>query len=137
VIARARLVIGRGERTSLQLCALSFSLAIDRRVLPRALKRGLRARARCSPSCTVSLTLSIPASVARRYGLTKRRSGRVVLARGAHKKAFSGRKTFTVRFTAPARRRLAGARRLRLRMSAVARGSGDKSRVTRTLVLRR
>jgi hypothetical protein len=43
-----------------------------------------------------------------------------------------------VRFTRTARRKLAGAHRLRLQVSALARGAGgDRSRVKRALVLKR
>ncbi|MDQ3676241.1 MAG: M14 family metallopeptidase, partial [Actinomycetota bacterium] len=137
VRARGRLRIARGQRKALDLCGLSFSVALKRRAVRSALRRGLRARARCSSSCRASLTLTMAASSARRHGLTKRRSGRIVVARAARKRAFSGRRTFTVRFTPSARRRLAGTRRLRLRMSALARNPSDKRRISRTIVLER
>ncbi|HWC25603.1 MAG TPA: M14 family zinc carboxypeptidase, partial [Solirubrobacteraceae bacterium] len=52
VLARADVVVGRGERKTLELCALRFSLALERRRLARALERGLRARARCTLPCS-------------------------------------------------------------------------------------
>ena len=137
VRARGRLRIARGQRKALDLCGLSFSVAVKRRALGGALRRGLRARARCAYRCKASLTLRLAASTARRHGLTKRRRGSVVVARGARKRAFSGRRSFTVRFTPAARRRLTGARRLALRMSAVARAGSERRRVRRTIVLRR
>lgn len=138
VFAHGTLQIARGETKTLDVCGLNFSVAVKRRVVRNGLRLGLRARSRCSTACTSSLTLSLPSSVARRYGLTKRHTGQVVVARGARKKAFTGRKAYKVRFTARARRKLRGAHRLRLRISAVGRGTnGDKSRVKRTLVLKR
>jgi Zinc carboxypeptidase len=138
VLAHGTLQIARGQTKTLDVCGLNFSVVVKRRVVRTGLRLGLRARTRCSTACTSSLTLSLPASVARRYGLTKRHKGQVVVARGARKKAFTGRKAYKVRFTARARRKLRGAHRLRLRISAVGRGSnGDKSRVKRTLVLKR
>ncbi|MDX6691598.1 MAG: carboxypeptidase [Solirubrobacteraceae bacterium] len=138
VLARGSLRIGRGETKALDVCGLNFSFAVKRRKVSTGLRLGLRARARCSTPCTSSVTLSLPAASARRYGLTKRHTGRVDVARGARKKAFMGRRTLTVRFTARARRKLRGASRLRLRVSALGRGTnGDKSRVKRTVVLKR
>jgi len=138
VVTRGQLVIARGERKTLELCALRFSLAVDRRSLPRALARGLRARARCSVGCTASVTLSVDNATARRHGLTSGRSGRVVVARGSGGREFTGRKRFNVRFTKAARRQLRGARRLRLRVSAGGNaGSTDRRTVRRTLTLTR
>jgi hypothetical protein len=138
VLARASLVIGRGQRKTLDLCALSFSLAIDRRSLPGALRRGLRARARCSVACAASVTLSVDNASARRHGLARAVSTkRVVVARGSARRTFKGRRLFNVRFTAAARRRLGGARALRMRMTAVGReGTTDRRTVTRALTLK-
>ncbi|HEX8159085.1 MAG TPA: M14 family zinc carboxypeptidase [Solirubrobacteraceae bacterium] len=137
VIARGSLVIARGERKTLDLCALRFSLAIDHRSLPRALDRGLRARARCSIACAASVTLSVNNATARRYGLAKAVSAkRVVVARGSARRTFKGRRLFNVRFSAVARRGLRGARALALRVTAVGRaGSTDRRSVTRSLTL--
>jgi zinc carboxypeptidase len=138
VVARGTLVIARGERTTLDLCALRFSLAVERRSLQRALGRGLRGRARCSVGCAARATLTLDNATARRYGLTRRRSGRVVVARGSGGREFHGDKRFSVRFTTAARRQLRSARRLRLRLSASATaGSTDRLTVTRALVLTR
>lgn len=139
VVARESLVIGRGERRSLQLCALRFSLALDRRSLARALERGLRARARCSLACAASVTLSIDNATARRHGLAKKVSTkRIVVARGSARRTFKGRRLFNVRFSAAARRRLRGAPSLRMRMTAIGReGTTDRRTVTRALTLKR
>jgi hypothetical protein len=138
VLARGTLVIARGERTALDLCALRFSVALERRPLEQALGRGLRARARCSAGCAATATLTVDGETARRYGLRVRRSGRVVVARGSAGRAFRGARRFHVHFTAPARRRLRGVRRLRLRLRASAAAGGtDRRSVTRTVVLRR
>ena len=138
VLARGSLVIGRGERKTLDLCALKFSLAIDRRSLPRALERGLRARARCSIACAASVTLSVNNATARRYGLAKAASAkRFVVARGSARRTFKGRRLFNVGFDAVARRALRRARGLRMRMTAVGReGTADRRKVTRTLTLK-
>jgi hypothetical protein len=138
VVARGTLVIGRGERKALDLCALRFSLTLARRPLPRALARGLSARARCSVDCAAVATLTLDNATARRYGLTRRRSGRVVVARGSGGREFDGSRRFGVRFTAAARRRLRDATRLRLRLRAGgSAGSTDRRTLTRTVTLTR
>ncbi|MEA2243449.1 MAG: hypothetical protein QOD24_3005, partial [Solirubrobacteraceae bacterium] len=130
--------IARGARTTLDLCALRFSVALERRPLEQALGRGLRARARCSAGCATTATLTVDHATARRYGLTHRGSGRVVVARGSGGREFHGTRRFNVRFTTSARRRLSGARRLRLRLRAsAAAGSTDRRSVTQTVVLSR
>ncbi|MFP5365068.1 MAG: M14 family zinc carboxypeptidase [Thermoleophilia bacterium] len=137
VLARGEIVVGRGERKRLDICALGFSAAVDRRPLARALHRGLRARARCSLACSSSVDLSLDSAAARRLGLT-RGSRRVVVARGDVRRSFGGRKQFSVRFTAAARRRLRGATRVRLRVTARARsGTTDRRVIRRTLTLTR
>jgi hypothetical protein len=138
VFARGTLVVARGQRSALDLCALRFSVTLERRSLGRALGRGLRASARCSAGCAATATLTVDNATARRYGLTRRRGGRVVVARGSGGREFDGFKRFSVRFTTAARRQLRSARRLRLRLSAgAAAGSTDRRTVTRALVLTR
>jgi hypothetical protein len=135
-LARGTLVIARGERKTLDLCALRFSLALERRPLKTALARGLPVRATCSVGCAAAATLSVDNATARRYGLTRRRSGRVVVARGSGGREFHGAKRFGVRFMTAARRRLRNASRLRLRLSSGASaGSTDRRTQTRTLTL--
>lgn len=136
VLARGMLVIARGEHKTLDLCALRFSLALERRPLQRALTVGLRARASCSVGCAAAATLSVDNATARRYGLTRRRGGRVVVARGNGGREFQGAKRFGVRFTAAARRRLRNASRLRARLSSSASaGSTDRRTQTKTVTL--
>ena len=137
VIARAGVVVGRGERKALDLCALGFSAAVDRRAVRRALERGLRARARCSLPCDATVQLSVDNATARRFGLT-RGTERVVVARGSAGRSFKGGKQFSARFTTLARRRLRGARRLVLRVSATGlAGTTDTRTVRRSLTLTR
>jgi hypothetical protein len=138
VLARGTLVIARGERKALDLCALRFSVELGRRPLQRALARGLPARARCSVACAAAAALSVDNATARRYGLTHRRSGRVVVARGSGGREFDGTRRFAVRFTATARRRLRAATRLHLRLSATGSAdSTDRRTQTRSLTLTR
>jgi len=139
VRARTKLRVARGEETALNACGLNLSVAVTRRALGRALRRGLRARVRCAMACKATLTLTLASATARRYGLTKRRTGRIVVARGARRRSFTGRKTIKVRFTRSARRKLVDARRLRPRLSTLARGGGptERQRVNRTITLRR
>lgn len=137
VRARGRLVIARGERKTLDLCVARLSLSIRRRAIAVALRRGLRARARCATRCTLTATVTILSAVARRHGLTRRRSGRVVIAR-AGRTSVAGRRTITLRFSRSASAKLASVRRLRVRVSAVARSGGlAAGRVQRVLTLKR
>jgi hypothetical protein len=137
VLARGDVVVGRGERKALDLCALRFSLAVEARRLGRALERGLRARARCTLSCSATVDLSVDNTTARRYGLT-RGTRRVAVARGSAGRSFKGRTLFSVRFTQAARRALRGARRVRLRVSATGRaGTTDRQMVKHPLMLQR
>ncbi len=137
VLARGSVVVARGERKALDLCALRFSLAVDRRRVGLALERGLRARARCTLACAATVDLSVDNATARRYGLT-RGARRVVVARGSAGRSFKGHTLFNVRFTKAARRGLRGARRVRLRVSATGRaGTTDRQALKRSLTLQR
>jgi hypothetical protein len=138
VVARGQVVIARGERKPLDLCALQFSLRSEHRRLGAALTRGVALRARCSLSCAATANLSVDNATARRLGLTKKRSGRVVVARGKGGKAFKGSKRFSVRFTTSARSHLRGARRVKVRLSATGRaGATDRQTLTSFLTLSR
>ena len=95
---------------------LRFAVAIDRRRLRRALRLGIRARVRCRPACRPQVLFLVDRRTAKRYGL--RRLG---VAVGGTKRRFNGRRTFTVRFTKEARRKLRGARRVRFSLVGVAR----------------
>jgi hypothetical protein len=138
VYARAKVVVARGERKPLDACALQFSLIAEHRALPAALRRGLAIRAHCTLSCAASATLSVDNATGRRLGLTRKRSGRVVVARGRGGRDFKGTRRFSVRFTRSARAHLRGARRLRVRLTAAGRaGTTDRRSVTSTLTLSR
>jgi hypothetical protein len=93
---------------------LRFAVQLDRRRLRRAVRLGIRGRVRCTTSCRPRLALVVSKRTARRYGLRSR-----VVARGSHRKAFSGRRTFTVRFTRDAKRKLRRARTVRMSLVAV------------------
>ncbi len=137
VLAAGSVVVGRGERKQLDLCALGFSAAVDRRRLPLALERGLRTRARCSLRCSANVQLSVDNATARRLRLT-RGTKRVVVARGSAGRSFTGRKPFSARFTTLARRRLRGVRRVVLRVTASGlAGTTDARTVRRSLTLTR
>ena len=137
VLARASVVVGRGERKRLELCALGFSVTVDPRSVSRGLQRGLRTRARCTLPCAATVNLSVDNTTARRYGLT-RGSERVVVARGGTGRRFMGGTLFSARFTTSARRRLRGARRLTLRVNATGlAGTTDRRTVRRSLTLQR
>ncbi|HUR85675.1 MAG TPA: M14 family zinc carboxypeptidase [Solirubrobacteraceae bacterium] len=138
VVARGALVIARGERRALDFCSLQFTASVMRRSLGRALRLGLPVRATCSMACAASATLSIDNATARRYGLTKRRTGRVVVARGRGARRFSGAGRLGLRFTKAARARLRGARAVRSRFEATgSAASVDRRSVTRSVTLRR
>jgi hypothetical protein len=138
VFARGSLVIARGESKPLDLCALQFGLVAEHRTLSRALARGVPVRAHCSLACAASATLSVDNAGGRRLGLTRKRSGRVVVARGKGGREFKGNRRFIVRFTKSARTHLRGARRLRLRLGATGlAGSTDRRTQSSTITLSR
>jgi hypothetical protein len=139
VYARGRLVIVRGERRPLDICALQFGVISEHRTLSAALTRGQPIRAHCSLACTATARLSIDSATARRLGLSKNKgSARVVVARGKAGRRFTGNKRFGVRFTQSARRHLRGVRKLRLRLSAQASaGATDRRALTSTVTLSR
>ncbi|MBA3329038.1 MAG: hypothetical protein H0T43_12125, partial [Solirubrobacterales bacterium] len=140
VLGTRTVTVARGQRQDLgAVCSESagaFSAALERRRLRAALRRGnLRGRVRCATACRVSTTLSVDARTARRLGLTRARRA-VVVARGS-RRTFTGRRTYSLRFTKAARRRLRAARTVRLRMVATARSGATRQTVRRTYVLRR
>ena len=111
---------------------LRFAFALDRRRLRRALRLGIRARVRCTTLCRPGVSLAVNRRTARRYGLRSR-----VVARGAYRRFFSGRRTFTVRFSRDARRKLRRARKVRMRLGAVViDGNGRKLTARRGIRLR-
>ena len=92
---------------------LRFAVEIDRRRLRRALRLGIRARVRCTAQCRPTVSFVIRKRTARRLGLRSR-----VVARGAFRRAFAGRRTFTVRFRPAAKRKLRRVRRVRMALVA-------------------
>jgi hypothetical protein len=95
---------------------LRFAIALDRRRLRRAVPLGIRARVRCTSNCRPRLALVVSRKTARRYRLKSR-----IVARGAYRQAFTGRRTFKVRFTSDARRKLRRDRTVRIALVAVVR----------------
>ena len=81
-----------------------FALALDTRRLRRAVTLGIRARSRCSQTCNVGVALGVSKATKKRLGLKSR-----VVARGTLRRA-TGRRTFRVRFTREAKRKLPRAR---------------------------
>ena len=100
----------------------TFSVAADRRRLRRALAGGLRARAKCSTPCTVRAIL--------------RDARGHAVAEGAVMKAAAGRRSFTIRFTSAAVRKLRGKRSVRLTLAGVARAGNEVRTVRRRMALR-
>ncbi len=138
VVARGSLVIARGERKALDFCSLQFAASVVRRSLGRALRLGLPVRATCSMACAASATLSVDGATARRYGLTRRRTGRVVVARGRGARQFTGAGRFGLQFTKAARARLRAARALRVRFEATGSAAAvDRRSLKRSVTLRR
>ena len=92
---------------------LRFAVEIDRRRLRRALRLGIRARVRCTTQCRPAVSFVVRKRTARRLGLRSR-----VVARGAYRRGFAGRRTFTVRFKPAARRKLRRVRSVRMALVA-------------------
>ena len=146
VLRRSEVTVGRGQTAQLgTLCRdvsfgsgggvitgasgpFRFALALDTRRVRRAVNRGVRARARCSQRCNVGVALGVSKAVRKRLGLRSRTVARGSLSR------VSGRRTFKVRFTREARRKLPRSRaNVRLQLRATARSLTSGRRV----VLRR
>jgi hypothetical protein len=108
-----------------------FALALDLRRMRRALRGGIRARARCSELCRVTTTLSVDRRTQRRLKLRS-----AVVARGQMRR-LAGRKTFRVRFSKDARRRIVRLRGVRFRITgrAVEIRGGRKVTLRRTYAL--
>jgi hypothetical protein len=127
---------GAGSSAGPRGTASLFAFAIDRRRLRTALARGMRTRARCTVRCTASVALTVSGTTAKRLGLARTSRRAVVVARGSAGKAFTGRRTFTVRFTKAAKRRLAGARSVRLSAAGTAKAGTRTMRQRSTTTLR-
>jgi subtilisin family serine protease len=117
--------------------APSLTLTVPARLTPRrALTSGVRVTARCSERCTVRLTLVADAATARRLGLA--RGGRAVtVARGEAHTTADAAVTRTLRLAVAARRHIAHARTVRLRLTAQANdAAGNRRTRTATVTLR-
>ncbi|CAA9517225.1 MAG: hypothetical protein AVDCRST_MAG30-2835 [uncultured Solirubrobacteraceae bacterium] len=110
-----------------------LAIAADRRRLKRALARGFRVRVRCGRSCTLRTTVKADAATGRRYGLT-RRNAAVTVGRAPTIETPAGRRTYTVRFTKKAARRLRRARSLRLTVVVTASGENAAARTARKTI---
>ncbi|HEX8122543.1 MAG TPA: M14 family zinc carboxypeptidase [Solirubrobacteraceae bacterium] len=135
LLGEEKVEVARGERRNVGACEgttgpagskgdveasarsrfLRFAIAIDRRRLRRALRLGIRTRVRCTPACRPTVSLVVDRRTARRLKLKSLR-----VARGGIRQRFSGRRTFKLRFTRDARRRLRGAGRVRFALVGVA-----------------
>ena len=101
--------------------------------LRSVLREGLAATVTCDGSCAVQARLVLPARLAKRYGLGNGRQDFVVATGTAS--PISGRPArVLVRLSAKARRALAHARSLRLRIEV---SSPDATTVVRTVTCRR
>jgi hypothetical protein len=90
--------------------------------LSRAMVSGLRVSLRCSAACQVSASaVTAPAGVVRAAAFP------ITVARGSGRLASRGSTPLTLQFTPTARRRLRGAREIRLLVSGVANASGGTS----------
>ena len=108
-----------------------------RPALARALRRGLRVAITCSEGCVTSdARLTIDARTAKRVGLGSR-TPTVATARAGRRSA-AGTLTLAFRFGAGARRRLAPARSVTLRLAVTATDpAGNRATLARRVVLRR
>jgi secreted trypsin-like serine protease len=111
--------------------APDLRIIFTRARLLRLLARGLRARARCSEACRLTAVIRIPARLARRLGIPR------VVARGAVRMG-TGTRTFRIRFTRRAKRRMRRVRRTALTITTTAIDrAGNRSTVTFRLRVRR
>jgi Trypsin len=97
-----------------------------------ALKRGLKLRFRCSEACRLSASLAIARKTSRRLHLKR------TVAQRSQQLGPNARTTLTLRFSKGARKKLAGARRVTLKLSVGAVDAGGNPRkATRHILLRR
>jgi hypothetical protein len=95
---------------------------VARQRLRTALGLGLKVTLECDEQCSARFTARLGARTAKRVGLLPRasRANSVIVATGSRPLG-GGRRTATLRFTAAAKRRLAGVRSVRLSIAATAR----------------
>jgi hypothetical protein len=111
--------------------AFRFSAAVDRPLLRTVRARGLRVRMRSTVAALVTVTLTVSPATARRLGLPGR-----TLARARLRLKAGRRRTVRLQLTAPARRALAGRRRLGVTLRASAGDAAGRTVVVvRRLVL--
>lgn len=115
---------GSGDQATTQLPP-QLSVSVPRQTVGDVVRKGsLLTRMRCSETCRVSSQLfSTPRS--RKPGTP--RSAEVTMARGSVALAAGSRKAVRLRLTQPARRRLARADAITLRLQAAATGEGSGS----------
>jgi hypothetical protein len=114
-----------------------FSAGVTRTRLARALRRGIRVHIDCDEGCSTVLKLSVSAKRARQLGM-RPRSASVVLARGGREFPDAKVYTATVRFSPRARRALAKAQRVVLRLTTIASDlNGNHSVRAQTVTLKR
>jgi subtilisin-like proprotein convertase family protein len=103
--------------------------------LSTALRRGLRVPVKLNLPASVKATAALTRALAKRFGLAA--TTRVVVARGS-KKAKAGTSTVLLKFTTKAKRKLRGARSVKLRVAITATGAtGATATATRTVTLKR
>lgn len=105
--------------------------------LRRLRTRGLRLRLASSESSTIAVELSIARKAARRLGIDRRATGRVVIGR-VTRSVTAGETAFTVKLRARARKRLRRAQRVVLRVTVTAiDAAGNQARDVLLLTVRR
>jgi hypothetical protein len=105
--------------------------------LRRALAKGVVLKARCSTACRVTARLYLRHGVARRLGIV--RSNPIMVAKGGAQLSRAGSKSFRIKFTPRAKRRLRLLRKvgLSLHVTLAAAGGAARTHEVTPLVLRR
>jgi hypothetical protein len=105
----------------------------------RAVRRkGLKLRAQCDETCTARVRLLVSRKTARRTGIKRKAKGPVRVGKRTVTLAAGKRKTFAVKLSRKAKRRLRGVRKVKFTIRATARdAAGNASELTRTATVRR
>jgi hypothetical protein len=90
--------------------------------LRRALAKGIVLKARCSTACRVTARLHLRHGLARRLGIV--RSKAIMVAKGGVQLSRAGSKSFRIRFTPRAKRRLKRLRKVRLSLHVTLTAAG-------------
>jgi hypothetical protein len=123
-----------GSTTTTTTPRVSFA-HLPKQRLGTALKKGLRVPVQLTLPASVKATATITRSVAKRFGLAATRT--VVVARGS-KQAKAGASTVLVKFTTKAKRKLRGARSVKVRIAITATGAtGARASAARSVTLKR